>query len=172
MYSKHFYDYCWHFDQNMIVLFLLILRFWSSNSGQWGKRKAIVLLKTIFHLLVCQSNWNAHRNISISQLLCYSCSSWQRLGVSACAHFEIFVVKVGSTCENKSDLDEKLIFHYKLSKKLSEAHRNISIFKILLYNTNSWPGTGCLCLCLFINFYPQKQLHIAYLYKSSVFWAQ
>ena len=66
----------------------------------------------------------------ISQLLCYSCSSWQRLGVSACAQFEIFVVKVGSTCENKTDLDDKRIFYYKLSKKFSEAHRNISIFKI------------------------------------------
>ena len=70
-------------------------------------------------------------------LLCHSCSSWQRLGVSACAQFDIFVVKVVSTCENKTDLDEKWIFHYKLSKKLSEAHGNISIFKIPLYNTNS-----------------------------------
>ena len=59
------------------------------------------------------------------------------LGVSACAQFEIFVVKVGSTCENKSDLDETRIFHYILSKKLSEAHRNISIPKIPLYDTNS-----------------------------------
>ena len=75
--------------------------------------------------------------ICISQLLCYSCRSWQRLGVSASAQFEIFVVKVGSTCENKTDLDEKRIFHYKLSRKLSEVHRNISIFKIPLYNTNS-----------------------------------
>ena len=41
--------------------------------------------------------------------------------VSACAQFKIFVVKFGSTCENKTDLDEKQIFHYKLSKKLSEA---------------------------------------------------
>ena len=38
-----------------------------------------------------------------------SCSSWQRLGVSACAQFEIFVVKIGSTCENKTDLDENQI---------------------------------------------------------------
>ena len=121
LYSKHFYDYCWHFNQNMIVLFLLILRFRSSNFGQWGKRKAVVLLKTMVHPLGCQSKWNAHPNICISQLLCYSCSSWQRLGVSACAQFEIFVVKVGSTCENKTDSDEKRIFHYKLSKKLSEA---------------------------------------------------
>ena len=30
----------------------------------------------------------------------------KRLGVSACVQFEIFVVKVGSTCENKTDLDE------------------------------------------------------------------
>ena len=66
-----------------------------------------------------------------------SCSSWQRLGVSACAHFEIFVVKVGSTYENKADLNEKRIFRYKLLKKLSEAHRNISVFKISLYNTSS-----------------------------------
>ena len=43
--------------------------------------------------------------------------------------FEIFVVKVGSTCENKTDLGEKPIFHYKLSKKLSETHRNISFSK-------------------------------------------
>ena len=64
----------------------------------------------------------------MSQLSCYSCSSWQRLGVSACAQFDIFVVKVGSTCENETDSDEKRIFHYKLSKKLSEAHRNISFF--------------------------------------------
>ena len=70
-------------------------------------------------------------------IVLYSCGSWQRLGVSACAQFDIFVVKVGSTCEDKTDLDEKRIFHYKLSKKLSEAHRNISIFKISLYNTNS-----------------------------------
>ena len=26
--------------------------------------------------------------------------------VSACVQFEIFIVKVGSTCENKTDLDE------------------------------------------------------------------
>ena len=76
-------------------------------------------------------------DVCISQLLCYSSSSWQRLGVSACAQFEIFVVKVGSTCENETDLDEKRIFHYKLSKKLSEAHRNISILKIPLHDTNS-----------------------------------
>ena len=57
--------------------------------------------------------------------------------VSACAQFEICVVKVGSTCENKTDLDEKRIFHCKLSKKLSEVHRNISIRKIPLYSTNS-----------------------------------
>ena len=36
-----------------------------------------------------------------------------------------------------TDLDEKRIFHYKLLKKLSEAHRNISILKIPLYDTNS-----------------------------------
>ena len=58
----------------------------------------------------------------------YYASSWQRLGVSACAQFEIFVIKVGSTCENKTDLDEKRIFHYKLWKKLSEAHRSIFVF--------------------------------------------
>ena len=63
--------------------------------------------------------------------------SWQRLGVSACAQFEIFVVKVGSTCENKADLDEKQIFYCKLSKKLSEVHRNISIVKIPLHDSNS-----------------------------------
>ena len=70
-------------------------------------------------------------------VLCYSSGSWQRLGVSACIQFKIFVVKVGSTCENKTDLDEKRIFHYKLSKTLSEAHRNISVLKIPLYDTNS-----------------------------------
>ena len=78
-----------------------------------------------------------HPNICITQLLCYSCSSWQRLCVSARAQFEIFVVRVGSTCESKTDLDEKRIFHYKLSKKLSKAHRNISILKTPLYDTNS-----------------------------------
>ena len=36
----------------------------------------------------------------------YSSNSWPRLGVSACAQFEIFVVKVGSSCKNKTDLDE------------------------------------------------------------------
>ena len=64
-------------------------------------------------------------------------SSWQILGVFACAQFEIFVVKLGSISENKTDLDEKRSFHYKLSKKLSEAHRNISILKIPLYDTKS-----------------------------------
>ena len=59
------------------------------------------------------------------------------LGVSACAQFEIFVVKDWSTCQNKSDLDEKRIFHVLLPKKLSEAQRNISILKIPLYDTNS-----------------------------------
>ena len=68
----------------------------------------------------------------------YSSSSWQRLGVSACAQLiGIFVVKDGSTCEDKTDLDEKRIFHYKLSKMLSEAHKNISVFKISLYDANS-----------------------------------
>ena len=76
-------------------------------------------------------------NVCISPLLCYSSSSWQRLGVPACAQLEIFVVKLGSTCENKTDLDEKRIFNFKLSKKLSEAHRNISVLKIPLYDTNS-----------------------------------
>ena len=46
-------------------------------------------------------------------------------------------MKVGSTCENKTDLDEKRIFNFKLPKKLSEAHRNISVLKIPLYDTNS-----------------------------------
>ena len=73
---------------------------------------------------------------------------WQRLGVSACAQFEIFVVKVGSTCENKPDLDEKRMFHYKVSKKLSEA-------------TNSWARIGCLCLCPIKNVYLQKQPRMA-----------
>ena len=68
--------------------------------------------------------------------LCSS-SSWQRLGDPACAQFDLFVVNVRSTCENKTELDEKQIFHYKLSKKLSEAHRNISILKIPLYDSNS-----------------------------------
>ena len=52
-------------------------------------------------------------------------------------NYEIFVVKVGSTRENKADLDEKQIFHYKLRKKLTEAHRNISILRIPLYDSNS-----------------------------------
>ena len=43
------------------------------------------------------------------QLLCYSCSSWQRLGAYACVQFDIFVVKAGSTFKNKTDLDEKRI---------------------------------------------------------------
>ena len=111
--------------------------------------------------LVCQSKWNAHPNVCISQLLCYSSGSWQRLDVSACVQFKIFVVKVGSTCENKTDLDEKRIFYYKLSKNLSEAHRNISILKIPLYDTNSWARIGCVCLCPIKNFYPQKQLRVA-----------
>ena len=130
LYSKHFYGCCWHFNQNMTVLFLLVLRFRSSNFGQlqWGKRKAIFLLKTMFHPSVCQSKSNAHPNICNFQLLCYSCSSWQILVVSACAQLEIFVVKVGSTCENKTDLDERRIFHHKLSKKLSEAHKKIFLF--------------------------------------------
>ena len=70
-------------------------------------------------------------------------------------------MKFGSTCENKTDLDKKRIFHYKLSKKLSEAHRNISIFKIALYDTISWAGIGSLGLCPIKKFYPQKQLHMA-----------
>ena len=37
-------------------------------------------------------------------------------------NLRFFVVKFGSTCENKADLDEKHIFYCKLSKKLSEAH--------------------------------------------------
>ena len=59
------------------------------------------------------------------------------IGVSACAQLEIFVVKLGSNCENKTDLDEKRIFNFKLSKKLSEAHKTISVLKIPLYDTNS-----------------------------------
>ena len=58
-------------------------------------------------------------------------------GVSACAQLEIFVCQTWATCENKTDLDEKRIFNFKLSKKLSEAHRNISVLKIPLYDTNS-----------------------------------
>ena len=45
--------------------------------------------------------------------------------------------KVGSPCKNKTDLDEKQIFHYILSKTLSGAHRIISILKIPLYDSNS-----------------------------------
>ena len=103
----------------------------------------------------------AHPNVCISQLLCYSSSSWQRLGVSACAQLEIFVVKLGSACENKTDLDEKRIFNFKLSKKLSEAHRNIFVLKIPWYDFNSSARIGCVCLCPIKNFYPQKQLHMA-----------
>ena len=63
--------------------------------------------------------------------------SCRRLGVFACSQFKIFVVKVGSTCKNRTDLDEKRIFYCELSKKLSEAFRNISVLKIPLYDTNS-----------------------------------
>ena len=67
-----------------------------------------------------------------------SCKNLTIIGVSACAQLEIFVVKLGSICENKSDLDEKRIFiNFKLSKYFSEAHRNISVLKIPLYGTNS-----------------------------------
>ena len=79
------------------------------------------------------------------QLLCYRPGSWQRLGVSACVQFKIFVVKVGSTCENRTDLVEKRIFHYILSKKLSEAHRNISILKVPSL-TFACSGTICSCV--------------------------
>ena len=41
--------------------------------------------------------------------------------VSACAQLEIYVVKLGSICENKTDLDEKRIFNFKLSKKSAVA---------------------------------------------------
>ena len=56
---------------------------------------------------------------------------------AVCAQFEIFVVKVGSTCENKTDLDEERSSQYKLPEKLSETHRNISILRVPLYDTNS-----------------------------------
>ena len=101
MCSKHFYDYCWHFNQSMMLLFLFIPRFRFSNFGQWGRRKAIFCKRRCFIPLVCQSNWNVHPNACISQLLCYSSSSWLKLGVSACVELEIFVVKLGSTCESK-----------------------------------------------------------------------
>ena len=48
-----------------------------------------------------------------------------------------FYCQSWSTCENKTDLGEKRIFHYKLSPKLSETHRNISVLKIPFYDTNS-----------------------------------
>ena len=67
----------------------------------------------------------------ISQLLCYSSSSWQRLGVSACAQLEIFVVELGSTCGNKTDLDEKRIFNFKLSKS---SQRTTEIFLFSKYH--------------------------------------
>ena len=56
------------------------------------------------------------QNVCISQLLCYSSGSWKRLGVSAGAHFEIFFVKVGSTCdcENTTDINEKQNFRRKV----------------------------------------------------------
>ena len=126
-----------------------------------GKEKQFFVKDGCFIPLVCQSKWNSHPNVCIPQLLCHNSSSWQRLGVSACVQFKIFVIKVGSIREKKTDLDETRIFHYELSKKLSEAHRNISIPKIPLYDTNSWARTGCHCLCLIKNFYPQKQLHMA-----------
>ena len=49
-------------------------------------------------------NYHLSMPLSRTGLLCYSASSWQRLGVSASAQLEIFVVKLGSTCENKTDL--------------------------------------------------------------------
>ena len=64
-------------------------------------------------------------------LLCYSFSSWPRLGVSACAQFEIFVVKVGSTCESETDLDEKRIFHFNCRKS---CQRPIEIFLFSKYH--------------------------------------
>ena len=72
----------------MIVLLVLILRFRSPTLA--NKRK---------------ENLHVKDDVS-SQLLCYSCSSWQRMRVSACAQFEISVLKAGSTCESKTDLDE------------------------------------------------------------------
>ena len=48
-----------------------------------------------------------------------------------------FCCQTWATCKNRTDLDEKRIFNFKLSKKMSEAHRNISVLKISLYNTNS-----------------------------------
>ena len=59
-----------------------------------------------------------------------------------------FCCQSWSTCENKTDLDEKRIFHYKLPKKLSEAHRNISILKIQLYDTDNWAIVSQLSKCL------------------------
>ena len=103
------------------------------------EKKSNFLSKTMLHPFwyARVNDLDALPNICISQLLCYYCSSWRRLGVFAFAQFDIFVVKVGSTCESETDLDEKRVFHYKLSEKFSEAHRNISIFKIPLYNSNS-----------------------------------
>ena len=53
------------------------------------------------------------------------------------SNLRFLLSKLGPLAKIKNDLHEKRIFHYKLSKKLSEAHRNISIFKIVLYDTNS-----------------------------------
>ena len=80
--------------------------------------------------------------------------------VLAIDKFETYVVKVGSTCENRTDLNEKRIFYYKLSKQLLEACGNISILRIPLYDSNSCARIWCLCLCPFKKFYPQKQLHM------------
>ena len=44
-----------------------------------------------------------------------------------------------------------------MPKKLSEAHRNVSILKIPLYDTNSGARNRCHCLYPIKNFYPQKQ---------------
>ena len=56
----------------------------------------------------------------------------------------------------ETDLDEKRIFHYKLSKRLSQAKINISILKIPLYDTNSWVRIGCVSICAQLKLLPTK----------------
>ena len=154
LYSKHFYDSCWIWN----CCFCSFRDFDPRTLANQEKKRQFFCQRRCFIPLVCQSS----PNVCISQLLCYSSCSWQRLGVSACAQLFAFLLsKFGPACENKTDVDKKRIFDCKLSTTWSEAHRSISILKIPLYDTNSWARIACLCLCPVKNFYPQKQLHMA-----------
>ena len=65
----------------------------------------------------------------------HSSSSWQRLGVSASAQFEIFVVIFGSTCENKTDLDEKRMSLFVPNKNFLTTWLNFT--KTLYFGSNN-----------------------------------